>query len=311
MNEEMDYVYYAAIDIGSNAVRLLVKRLEAPEKGRFGKVVMMRVPLRLGQEVFTQGIVSEKKASKLRKLMRAFVLVMKIYGVKKKNFRGCATAAMREAQNGPEVLESAMRGLGYDIEIIGGKEEASIACQAHIREHSSEYLLYVDVGGGSTEVSLIHEGQFLYSQSHKVGTVRMINNLDVAETMQHLMSDMEQLAAQYSNIVVVGAGGNINKLYALCDEKNTKEQTITTESLFRIYDDLRCYSVDDRALKYNLKPDRADVIVPAAEIFLLVAKATGAQTICVPSTGLADGIIEDLYRRQRAMPQQPKTTVGE
>lgn len=295
----MEYEHYAAIDVGSNAVRLLVKRLEDPSAGRFAKVVMLRVPVRLGQEVFTQGVISRKKIKTLCELMKAFAIMMKIYGVRKRNFRGCATAAMREASNGEEVIRKASAALGRELEVIDGAEEAAIACGQHVNNQTARRLLYVDVGGGSTEVALFERGQRLYIHSYPLGTVKMINNVDVSSALALLETDMKALALQYDVDTIVGAGGNINKLYAIVNQKDAVEQTMSVESLRTIYADLRNLSVAQRAERYNLKPDRVDVIVPAAEIFLCIATALGVDTIEVPSTGLSDGIIEDLFRRQQ------------
>lgn len=295
----MDAEHYASIDVGSNAVRLLIKRLEDPAVGRFSKVVMMRVPLRLGQDVFTQGFISADKAETLRKLMKAYAIVMKIYKIKKRNFRGCATAAMREASNGEDVLRRASESMGYKLEIIEGAEEAEIACESHVRKHSQRRLLYVDVGGGSTEVSLFENGQKMYSMSYAMGTVRMINNVDLSAEMAKMESDMTQLRQQYAVQTIVGAGGNINKLYALVDKKDSAEQTMSVDQLRAIYDELSPLTIEERTERYNLKPDRADVIVPAAEIFIKIASIIGAENIEVPATGLSDGIIEDIFCRQK------------
>ncbi|MCQ2203662.1 MAG: Ppx/GppA family phosphatase [Bacteroidales bacterium] len=300
----MDYTHYAAIDIGSNAVRLLIKRLENPTKGLFSKVVTLRVPLRLGQDAFTAGEISEKKSNDLKDLIRAYAIVMKMYDIKKGNYRCCATAAMREARNGRQVLEWISKTTDVKIDLISGTEEAAIVYNSHIQQmdNGPRNLVFVDVGGGSTEVSHIEDGELKSTKSYPIGTLRMLSGgVDEGEK-DELRRDMELLGvdcdAEHSGIVIVGAGGNINKLYELAEIEKRVEKSLTRDVLLEMYDEMRSMSVEQRAEKYNLKPDRADVIVPAAELFLLIADAVGADTIEVPSTSLADGIIDDIYRRQ-------------
>ncbi len=294
----MDYVHYAAIDIGSNAVKLLIKRLESAYLGTFTKVVTLRVPLRLGQDVFTTGKISERKMYDLRDIIKAFALVMKVYGVKKKNFRACATAAMREATNGHEVANLIRTSLDIDIDIISGITEAAIVCAIHANRTQANELLYVDVGGGSTEVSLVCYGHIEKTKSYPIGTVRILNGAIAEGVSEELVRDMELIAIDHPNLTIVGAGGNIGKLFNLTDEHDLAEQSIKPEVLRKLYDKLSALSIEQRVAQFGLKPDRADVIVPAANIFLLIADAIKAESIEVPSTGLADGIIEDIFWRQ-------------
>lgn len=292
--------YYGAIDIGSNAVRLVVKRLDDPLAGVFSKCVTMRVPLRLGQEVFTEGRISDAKARQLIKLLRAYKLVMKLYDIRKRCFRCCGTSAMREAENGSTVVDAIAAATGLHVEIIDGAEEASIICRQHRPKDVERNRVYVDVGGGSTDISLVpaHEN-VRRTYSYTVGTVRMINGLDIAPSMARMRSDMSEIAEQYDGIIIVGTGGNINKLFALSKDASPSEQLMTVSSLRNLYAELSELTPAARAERYNLKPDRADVIVPAAEIYLNVASALGATYIEVPTTGLADGLISLLYEEQR------------
>lgn len=292
----MGNTHYAAIDIGSNAVRLLIKRLEDASTGRFSKVTLLRVPLRLGQDAFSTGAISEKKARDLNKLIKSFAIVMDIYNIKEKNYRGCATAAMREATNGHHILSKIARETGLHIDIIPGEVEAAIVCSSHCDDKRT--LLYVDVGGGSTEVSLISEGNIISTKSYAIGTIRMLNNAVDEYARLTLQHDMELIGLDYPNITIVGAGGNINKIFEIAQDRDAEAFRLSTQSLRKLHDEMHTMSIDERALHFNLKPDRADAIVPAAEIFLSICDATKATAIEVPATGLSDGIIDDIFRRQ-------------
>ncbi len=301
----MAYTHYGAIDIGSNAVRLLIKRLEDDVQGRFSKDVLLRVPLRLGQEVFTTGKISDKKEQKLLDLMRAYAIVLNLYDVEKVNFRGCATASFREATNGRDIIDNIRNITGLNIEIISGEEEATIVCGLN-GPTQDRTLVYVDVGGGSTEVSLISNGQTLSRHSYPIGTVRIINNVVAPEWQKTLTEDMNDLYRRLSmrrqptekKIRLVGAGGNINKLFALATERDTTERTMNVDELRTLHTELSQLSVEERMVRYKLKPDRADVIVPAAQIFLTIADALHVAEIEIPADGLADGIIADIWTKQ-------------
>ena len=294
----MEPTYYAAIDIGSNAVRLQVKRLEDAREGRFSRVVMMRVPLRLGQESFTAGRISEKKSHDLKELMRAYAIVMGLYDIKPDCFRGCATAAMREASNGHKVLENIERLTGVRVEIITGQEEAQIVCSTHCDVDKD--LMYVDVGGGSTEVSIISGGELVSSKSYPLGSVRVLTGSVDRGVVDTLVHDMKIAAIEHPGLTVVGAGGNINKLYEIAEDRDASGRTLSLQSLRAMFYELSSLTLEKRAAKFNLKPDRADVIVPAAEIFITIAEAVGASFIEVPSVCLSDGIIEHLYKTKNS-----------
>lgn len=303
----MEHIHYAAVDIGSNAVRLLIKRLDDASSGRFSKDVMMRVPLRLGQDVFTKGNVGAKKLNNLVELMRAYSIVMGIYRVESCNRRICATCALREAANADRIVEQIGEATGFNVEIISGQEEASIVCGLSSPDDKRK-LIYVDVGGGSTEVSIMGGGKIFGRKSYPIGTVRMINGLTTENWKQILAADLRKSATEFAlrnvssgtltNAVIVGAGGNINKLFSMAQERDTAGRTMSVESLRSLYMELAAMSVEQRMTKLKLKPDRADVIVPAAEIFLAIADTLAISEIEIPTDGLADGIILDLWRRQ-------------
>lgn len=298
--DDKKYTYYGAIDIGSNAVRLLIKRLDDKQTGRFSKVVTMRVPLRLGQEVFTYGRISSRKGSDLRKLIASYANVLDIYKVKPQNFRGCATAAMREASNGQALLKRISAATGVPLDIIDGTEEAQIVCGASLNANDVRNLVYVDVGGGSTEVSLIVNGYMVCTQSYPIGTVRMINGAVSEADWQRLLADMHSISAAAGEVTIVGAGGNINKLFGLAQGRHSTENGMTVHELQALYSELDSLSMQERIERFRLKPDRSDVIVPAAQIYLAIAEALAAENIEVPTMGLSDGIVEDLFRRQQS-----------
>lgn len=293
----MDYVHYAAIDIGSNAVRLVIKRLDDPAKGHFSRVVVLRVPLRLGQEAFTIGEISESKVHDLKELIRSYAIVMKLYKIKKKHFRGCATAALREARNGQKIVDYIKRATDIKIDVIPGTEEAAIVCAAHFTHSNNRNLVYVDVGGGSTEVSLISDGEIVSTKSYPIGTLRILNNAVDEHVKDDLKRDMQLMAIDHPNATIVGAGGNISKLFEIADERDAEKQSLSPSVLRKLYTELAPMTIEERVEHFRLKPDRADVIVPAAEIFLTIADALAAVSIEVPSVGLSDGIIDDLYRK--------------
>lgn len=285
---------YAAIDIGSNAVRLLIKRDE--EKCRYlDKLLLVRVPLRLGFDVFSKGEISDKKADDLVRLMRSYELLMKIYRVDR--MRACATSAMRDAKNGSEIIKKIAAKTSIKVEIITGAEEARIVYFNHLGRgfDSKGNFLYVDVGGGSTELNLLTNGELKLSESFNIGTVRMLTDSVKAKTWSDLSDTCLSLGRKYPDITLVGSGGNINKLYKLAGGNKKKE--ISVEALQGIYEDLLPLSVEERMVRYSMRPDRADVIIPAAKIFLTIARLTGAKNILVPVIGVADGIIDGMMKQ--------------
>lgn len=298
---------YAAIDIGSNAVRLLIKRVNEDEADElFTKELLLRVPLRLGQDSFTIGEISEGKAKKLLRLIKAFRQLMKIYDVV--DYRACATSAMRDARNGKEITKMIHKNTGIQIEVIDGQEEARIVYDNHIENQLSgnANYIYVDVGGGSTEIALISGGGLISSKSYNVGTVRMLNNSVREEELAVLRKDISELSELYNDLIIIGSGGNINKLFRLVDEKDKKASMFTVEALRKLHTELNQYTIEQRRKLFNLKRDRAEVIIPASEIFLDVANCSKSTQIWVPTIGLADGIIDSLYTKNRETTEKEK-----
>ena len=295
----MGKVNYAAIDIGSNAVRLLIKSIdrEAVQEKKIKKVMMLRVPLRLGFDVFSIGELSEKKADKLRRLMKAFRQLMKIYDVD--DYRACATSAMRDARNGRTIIKKIEKDTGIRIEIIDGQEEARMIYNNHIEcmEDRLGNYMYVDVGGGSTEINLLTNGELVWSVSYNIGTVRMLSNAVKEGTWQQMEEELMKVTEGVAAINIIGSGGNINKLFRLADKKDKKLQRLPVSSLQTVYDVLKPLTPEERVEAFSLKQDRADVIVPAAEIFLKIAEVVHAEYIYVPVIGLTDGIIDNLYAK--------------
>ena len=295
----MGNVNYAAIDIGSNAVRLLIKSIdrEAVQEKKFKKVMMLRVPLRLGFDVFSIGELSEKKVDKLRRLMKAFRQLMKIYDVD--DYRACATSAMRDARNGRMIIKKIEKDTGIRIEIIDGQEEARMIYNNHIEcmEDRQGNYMYVDVGGGSTEINLLTNGELVWSVSYNIGTVRMLSNAVKEGTWQQMEEELMKVTEGVAAINIIGSGGNINKLFRLADKKDKKLQRLPVSSLQTVYDVLKPLTPEERVEAFSLKQDRADVIVPAAEIFLKIAEVVHAEYIYVPVIGLSDGIIDNLYAK--------------
>lgn len=301
MNEnETRKTNYAAIDIGSNAVRLLIKEIKEEQgNAHFSKVLMLRVPLRMGFDVFDIGKISEKKEKNMIRLMKAFRHLMKIYDVK--HCRACATSAMRDAKNGMDIIKQIEKKTGVHIDIIDGQEEAKIIYNNHV-EHMEDQkgnYMYVDVGGGSTEINLLSEGQLVCSRSYNIGTVRMLNNAVKDSEWERLKNDLAELAKSYPQTNIIGSGGNINKLYRLADKKNKKKMTMQVSVLQELHTRLKALSLEERMEQFGMKPDRADVIIPAGEIFLTIANIIGASYIHVPVIGLSDGIIDELYLQNK------------
>ena len=298
----MKKVNYAAIDVGSNAVRLLIKGVDkeamTPDE-KFSKELLLRVPLRLGFDVFTLGALSDAKAVKLKRLMKAFKQLMKIYDVV--DYRACATSAMRDAKNGSVVLKNIEKDTGIHIDVIDGKEEAAIIYNNHmecITDRTGNYM-YVDVGGGSTEINFLTNGELIYSNSYNIGTVRMLSNAVDEEAWITLREDLTKLYEFYPNNNLIGSGGNINKLFRLAEKKDKKLQRMTISSLEDLYEALKILPLEERVKQFKLKMDRADVIIPAAEIYLFIANIVKPEYIYVPIIGLSDGIIDNLLLEEK------------
>lgn len=291
---------YAAIDIGSNAVRLLIKQLESDTRPMFSKSLLLRVPLRLGFDVFAQGKISPKKEKDMVRLMKCYKQLMKIYGVD--DYRACATSAMRDAENGQSIIRNVFKETGIKIEIIDGQEEAKMVYSNHIETMKGRRgnFMFVDVGGGSTEINLLSDGGLICSRSYNIGTVRSLNGAVAESEWDRLRKDMADLALSYPGIQIIGSGGNINKYYRLVSRRDNRQNRMSVEALREIFQKLNALTVEQRMEEYGLKPDRADVIIPAGQIFLTIVDITGATYIYVPVIGLADGIIDWLYTRHHS-----------
>jgi len=290
----------AAIDIGSNAIRILISNIVQVEGEHpvFMKSEMIRVPIRLGEDSFTIGEISPKNIKRVVKAMKAFKLIMKINGVK--NYMACATSALRESNNADELIAKVKKKAGIKIELIDGKKEAEIISYTTIladQEHNSNYL-YVDVGGGSTEFSVLKKGKRIVSKSFKAGTVRMINNMVNDKVWQEIEKWIKMNTKGIEEIQLLGSGGNINKVFKLSNIKDGNP--LTYFNLKSFYQDLKKLSYEERILRYNLNLDRADVILPALEIYLKALKWSGATKVFVPKIGLSDGMIKMMYKKHNA-----------
>ncbi|TBX64826.1 exopolyphosphatase [Flavobacterium silvisoli] len=286
---------YAAIDIGSNAMRLLIANVvEQPGKDtQFNKSALIRVPIRLGQDAFTVGEISEENIDRMVDAMKAFQLLMKVYKVEK--YKACATSAMREAYNGKEVTGIIREKSEIDIEIIDGKTEAAIIASSDLHNFlkTDQTYLYVDVGGGSTEFSLFSEGKMVASKSFKNGTVRLLNNMVTDIVWQEIEKWIKTVTEDYENITMIGSGGNINKLFKMSGK--LQDKPLSFLYLNSQYQYLNSLSYEQRIAELGLNTDRADVIIPATRIYLNAMKWSGARHLYVPKIGLSDGIVKAMY----------------
>ena len=288
---------YGAIDIGSNAIRLLISNVIVSEdkEPQFKKSSLVRVPIRLGADAFVSGIISEQNTNRMINAIEAFKLLMKVHGVKK--YKACATSAMREATNGKEVVEKIYRKTAVQIDIIGGKEEAKIISSTDLNQliEGNNSYLYVDVGGGSTEITIFSKGNIITSKSFKMGTVRLLNNKK--STNKEMFSNVEKWIKKNTKdlkkVCLIGSGGNTNKLFKMSGR--TEGKPISYIYLNAQYQFLKQMSFNERVSELSLNPDRADVIIPATKIYLSAMKWSGARKIYVPKIGLSDGIIKSLF----------------
>jgi len=290
----------AAIDIGSNAARLLITEvIETNPKPVFEKLNLVRVPLRLGFDVFEKKEISEGKTSMLINTIRSFKYLMDAYRVV--NYKAAATSAMRDAQNGPRILDMVEEATGIRIETISGDDEAAYIYENHIAENlnSENSYLYIDVGGGSTELTCFADNKLLFKKSFNIGTIRLIKN-QVTEAHWDQMKDFlkKEMRTIVKHTTAIGSGGNINKVFSLSKRKDGKP--LSLELLKDYYKELNSFSVPERMRLYNLKEDRADVIVPALQIYVNVMRWIDTEEIFVPKIGLADGLIQALYREMHS-----------
>jgi len=295
----------AAIDIGSNGARLLIKAFDDEAVGleRVRKLMFVRVPLRLGKDVFTLGKVSKEREEMMIHMMKAYKQLMKVFRVDA--YRACATSAMRDAENGMKVIKTIKKESGLDLDVVKGPDEALLLVNNLVEKTDSNEgnFAYVDVGGGSTEISLIHDGTLAESHSYNIGTLRLLSDRVTPEAWKAMEADLQGYAKLYPDIHIIGSGGNINKLFKISKESKNKKFSIT--ELQRLYSMLKPMSIEERMISFNLKDDRADVIVPAARIFLDVSKQLGCDEIMVPNISLADSIVDGLYRDMKTAKVKP------
>jgi len=287
---------FAAIDIGSNAVRLLFCNVYE-DKGRtyFKKAELIRVPIRLGEDSFLNKKISVKKADKLVTAMKAFKHLIDVYEAI--DYCACATSAMRDAENGYDVVARVRKEAGIKIEIIDGKTEADIIFSNHIEEHldRSNNYLYIDIGGGSTEITLFSKNKVVVSQSFNIGTIRMLHEQIDKEYWNYFKNWVKEQTSGYKPLIAIGSGGNINKLFKMIGRKPNKP--ISTLKIKNLYEVLESYTYEERMKLFGLNPDRADVIIPASKILLTVLKKAEIDKIIAPQIGLSDGMVHLLYEK--------------
>ena len=286
---------YAAIDIGSNGVRLLISNvIEFNKKEtQFKKSSLVRVPIRLGEDVFSTGIISDENIGRLCDAMEAFQLLIKVHKVEK--YMACATSAMRDAENSKEIVDCVLKNSGVKIDIINGKTEAEIISSTDLSQlmESDKSYLYVDVGGGSTEFTFFSEGKLVNSKSFPLGTVRLLNNNIDENIWDEVKTWIKESSKDLPRLSMIGSGGNINKIFKMSGKAEGKPLSyIYLNSYFNFLNEM---TYDERISELDLNPDRADVIIPASKIYLRAMKWSGAKKIYVPKIGLSDGIIKSLY----------------
>jgi exopolyphosphatase/guanosine-5'-triphosphate,3'-diphosphate pyrophosphatase len=288
---------YAAIDIGSNAVRILVTNVVSYKKKTvFLKNALVRVPIRLGQDAFTNGNISDKNIKRMIKSMKAFKLLMEVHGVK--DYLAFATSALRDAKNGSYLVEKVLKKSGIKIEIIDGKKEAKIISNTNVFDtiNKEKTFLYVDIGGGSTEFSILINGKRNQSKSFKIGTVRLLNSKVEQVTLDEAETWVRRHTLMHERIYLLGTGGNINKLHKIANINDNSPISYLT--LKAIYSQLDALTYEERIVDLGLNPDRSDVILLAAKLFIKILNWSGAKDIYVPKVGLSDGMIRELYKRK-------------
>lgn len=288
----------AAIDIGSNAARLLITEVAAYKDGTvdYTKLNLLRIPLRLGFDVFESGVIPPEKVEQLIDTMKAYQLLMKIYNVTA--VKACATSAMRDARNGKHIVDKVRELTGIDINIISGGEEANIIYETHIAENllSGQSYLYIDVGGGSTELTMFADNHIVFKESFNIGTIRLLSDKVTEAQWEHMKWFVKTHTRNLQPVIAIGSGGNINKIFSI--SKRKEGRPLNLELLKDYYKELSSCSLEERMHIYNLREDRADVIVPALQIYTSVMRWAGADEIFVPKIGLADGLVKVLYREQ-------------
>ena len=291
----------AAIDLGSNAIRLLISDVqEGPQDTvDFGKAALVRVPLRLGFDVFETGRISAEKADKLLKTIQSYKLLLDVYEVT--HLKACATSAMRDAENATEVIQNIKQQTGIEIQVISGQDEAAYIYENHVAENlgSEKSYLYIDVGGGSTELTLFSNGKLVTKSSFNIGTIRLLKNQVHEKDWEAVRDFIKTNIGTSKNLVAIGSGGNINKVFSLSKRKEGKP--LNFDLLKDYYNEFSRLSVAQRMQLYRLRQDRADVIVPALLIYINIMRWAGIEEIFVPKIGLADGLIHILYEEVRQL----------
>ena len=291
----LDIKKYAAIDVGSNAIRLLISNIieERGKDTQFSKSSLVRVPIRLGQDVFTTGEISRENMERMANAMKAYGLLMKVHKVER--YLACATSAMREAKNSAEVISYIKEQSGIEVEIIDGEKEAKIIASTdlHYLLKTEQTYLYVDVGGGSTEFTLFSDGKMIVSKSFKIGTVRFLNGQVDESVWSEIQTWIENHTAAFKDVRLIGSGGNINKIFKMSGKK--QEIPLSVFYLRSRFHMLNAMSYEQRITELGLNADRADVIIPAMQIYLNAMKWSNARQIYVPKIGLSDGIIKAMY----------------
>lgn len=286
-----------AIDIGSNAGRLMIGEVtNGGSKASIKKITLVRIPLRLGEDVFTDKRISKKRLKMLIKTMKAYKLLLDVYNVEE--YRACATSALREAENRDEIIQTVFKESGIKLELIPGDEEADLILSNFFTQNldQKKSYLYIDVGGGSTEVSLIENGQKISGKSFKMGTLRILKDKVPDKRWLEMKEWVTNLNPNHHKILAVGTGGNINRILKM---GNTNKNIITYDEIKKTQGYIASFTYEDRIKKLGLRPDRADVIVPAADIYLAVMRYAGVEEMMVPKIGLSDGILFDLYKKSK------------
>lgn len=286
----------AAIDIGSNAARLLITETSVYKDGSvdFTKLNLLRIPLRLGFDVFEKGCIGDDRKKALIDTIKAYRLLMDLYKVE--GVKACATSAMRDASNGNEILAEIKKQTGIEVNIITGQEEANVIYETHIAEKllSDKSYLYIDVGGGSTEVTLFADNHIVFKESFNIGTIRLLNNRVTDEQWEHMKWYIKTYTKDFQPLEAIGSGGNINKVFSISKRKEGKP--LSLELLKDYHKELSNNTFEERKHLYNLRGDRADVIVPALQIYIAIMRWANAEEIYVPKIGLADGLVKILYK---------------
>jgi exopolyphosphatase/guanosine-5'-triphosphate,3'-diphosphate pyrophosphatase len=292
----LKYLRFASIDIGSNAIRLLFSNVFETSQGPvFRKASLIRVPIRLGADSFSQHMIDPQNINKLVDCMISFRHLMRAHDVI--GYKAYATSAMRDAHNAEHIVERVKEESGIDIEIISGEKEAQeIASRFLIHDLSLDsQILYADVGGGSTELTLIRQDKRIDQHSFDIGTVRLLQNTVEPSEWKRMAQWIKKNGLEHSKINIIGSGGNINRIFKM-KRRKVHDMHLSSRGLKEAYEELIDLSYEDRVVKYFLNPDRADVIIPACEIFLHIIKHTGTKKIFVPKVGLSDGIVRTLYK---------------